>query len=124
MASLRAGRECVGEVYRAGFDVCTSANGAVCLLDGCGGTGNRLCASQDLVNNGGAKPMSQILFDGLNPGGDPWTWNDTGWDSYNDEIYPRVPEPSTYGAILTAATLALLAYRKRKARQLANADKA
>ncbi|MCB1104975.1 MAG: PEP-CTERM sorting domain-containing protein, partial [Cephaloticoccus sp.] len=34
------------------------------------------------------------------------------------------PEPSTYGAILTAATLALLAYRKRKARQLANADKA
>ncbi|MEZ5414315.1 MAG: autotransporter-associated beta strand repeat-containing protein [Opitutaceae bacterium] len=85
---------------------------------------NWLGATQDLVNNGGAKPMSQILFDGLNPGGDPWTWNDTGWDSYNDEIYPRVPEPSTYGAILTAATLALLAYRKRKTRQLANADKA
>ena len=85
---------------------------------------NWLGATQDLVNNGGAKPMSQILFDGLNPGGDPWTWNDTGWDSYNDEIYPRVPEPSTYGAILTAATLALLAYRKRKTRQLANQDKA
>jgi fibronectin-binding autotransporter adhesin len=68
-------------------------------------------ATYDLLDNAGATPMSQITFDG-------WAPNNTGWDSYDDQIYPNVPEPSTYGALLMASALAAFGYnrwRKRRA---------
>jgi fibronectin-binding autotransporter adhesin len=62
----------------------------------------------------GAIPMNQITFDG-------WTNNETGWEEYTDRIRPNVPEPSTYGLILTGAGLALFGYRRwRAARRPSN----
>ena len=37
--------------------------------------------------------MSQVIFNGFNPG-------DTNWRSIDDQITPVIPEPSAYGAIL------------------------
>jgi fibronectin-binding autotransporter adhesin len=67
-------------------------------------------ATYDLLDNAGATPMSQITFDG-------WAPNNTGWDSYDDQIYPNVPEPSTYGALLMASALAAFGYQRRRKRQ-------
>ena len=67
-------------------------------------------ATQDILDNLGAVPMSQIVFAG-------WAANNTGWDSYDDQIYPNVPEPSTYGLILMALCSALLALRKYRAKR-------
>ena len=67
-------------------------------------------ATQDILDNLGAVPMSQIVFAG-------WAANNTGWDSYDDQIYPNVPEPSTYGLILMALCSALLALRKYLAKR-------
>ena len=64
-------------------------------------------ATYDLVNNGNTAPMNQITFAG-------WSNTDTGWDSYDNQIYPRVPEPSTYGALLMAAASALVVLRRRR----------
>jgi len=56
----------------------------------------------------GQLPMNQITFVG-------WSNNDTGWEEYSDRIRPNVPEPSTYGLILTAAGLGLFGYRRWRA---------
>ncbi len=56
----------------------------------------------------GAIPMNQITFDG-------WSNNETGWEEYTDRIRPNVPEPATYGLLLTGAGLALFGYRRRRA---------
>jgi len=69
-------------------------------------------ATQDLFNNGGATPMSQITFAS-------WSANNTGWDSYDDQIYTNVPEPSTYGLLFMALCSALFAFRKWKTKQKA-----
>ncbi len=58
----------------------------------------------------GQIPMNQITFAG-------WTANETGWEVYSDRIRPNVPEPSTYGLILTAAGLALFGYRRWRGRK-------
>ncbi len=62
-------------------------------------------ATQDLYTNGNTPPMNQITFSG-------WTANDTGWDSYDDQIYPNVPEPSTYGMIFIGVSLSFVGYRR------------
>jgi len=67
-------------------------------------------ATQDLPDNFGATPMSQIVFAS-------WAANNTGWDSYDDQIYPNVPEPSTYGLLLMALCSALFALRKYRAKR-------
>ncbi len=56
----------------------------------------------------GQIPMNQITFSG-------WSNNETGWEVYSDRIRPNVPEPSTYGLILTAAGLGLVGYRRWRA---------
>ena len=56
----------------------------------------------------GQIPMNQVTFAG-------WTANETGWEVYSDRIRPNVPEPSTYGLILTAAGLALFGFRRWRA---------
>ena len=62
-------------------------------------------ATQDVLDNELSKPESQVVFDG-------WDANNTGWDSYDDQIYPNVPEPSTYGMIFIAACSALFAAKR------------
>lgn len=58
-------------------------------------------------------PMTNVLFDS-------YTVNNTTWQSYDDQITP-VPEPSTYGAMLMGAGLALFGYRKwRRSRPAQN----
>ena len=52
----------------------------------------------------GASPMNQVVFTGF-------TGNDTKWQGYDDQITP-VPEPSTYGAILMGAGLAIFGFRR------------
>jgi autotransporter-associated beta strand protein len=64
-------------------------------------------ATQDVLDNMGSKPESQVIFDGLGA-------NNTGWDSYDDQIYPNVPEPSTYGLIFIALSTALVAFQRRR----------
>ncbi|WP_415908830.1 autotransporter-associated beta strand repeat-containing protein [Oleiharenicola sp. Vm1] len=66
--------------------------------------------------NKGAAPLNQVTF---SPSGS-WVGNDTIWTgdysgyTYNDEVRPwkPVPEPSTYGAMLMGAGLALFGYRR------------
>jgi len=53
----------------------------------------------------GQIPMNQITFVG-------WSNNETGWEVYSDRIRPNVPEPSTYGLLLTAAGLGFFAWRR------------
>ncbi len=61
----------------------------------------------------GVNPMNQVTFTGFSA-------NDTKWLSYEDnpgtgfhQITP-VPEPSTYGALLLAASGGLIAWRRRR----------
>jgi hypothetical protein len=55
----------------------------------------------------GGTPENQIVFNGFSA-------NNTKWESLNHEITP-VPEPSTYGAIFTAAALGLFFWFRLKA---------
>lgn len=58
----------------------------------------------------GFTPMNQVVFNG-------YTGNDSRWQNFDRQITP-VPEPSTYGALLFAAGLALTGYRRwRQAKQ-------
>jgi autotransporter-associated beta strand protein len=61
---------------------------------------NWVGAKQDVLDNEFSKPESQVVFGG-------WQGNNTGWNSYDDQISPNVPEPSTYGMIFMAACSAL-----------------
>ncbi|MFM1851111.1 MAG: hypothetical protein RIS54_795 [Verrucomicrobiota bacterium] len=54
------------------------------------------------------QPMTQIVFNSPT-----YTGDNTYWDSFDDQIYPVVPEPSTYGAIFTALAAALFLLRKK-----------
>lgn len=56
----------------------------------------------------GSAPMNQVTFNGF-------TASQTGWDSFNNEIRPNVPEPSSYGALLIGAVTAFFAWRRRQA---------
>jgi len=56
-------------------------------------------------------PLLPLLSD-LSVHFDGWDANNTGWDSYDDQIYPNVPEPSTYGMIFMAACSALFAFKR------------
>jgi autotransporter-associated beta strand protein len=53
----------------------------------------------------GAAPLDQVEFAG-------WSAADTKWQSYDSQITP-VPEPRTYGAILTALGVGLVLWRRR-----------
>jgi len=61
--------------------------------------------TQDIFDNAGALPVSQVVFSGFGA-------NQTGWDSYDDQIRPNVPEPSTYGALLLCALTGFFAWRR------------
>lgn len=56
----------------------------------------------------GSAPMNLITFSGF-------TANQTGWDSFDNQIRPNVPESATYGALLVGALLGLFAWRRRPA---------
>jgi autotransporter-associated beta strand protein len=56
----------------------------------------------------GSAPMNLITFTGF-------TANQTGWDSWDNQIRPNVPEPATYGALLIGAMTAFFAWRRRRA---------
>lgn len=71
-------------------------------------TANWAGATKDLRDNLGATPMSQIIFNGF-------TASQTGWDSYDNQLRPNVPEPATYGALLLGAMTAFLVWRRRRA---------
>lgn len=62
-------------------------------------------AVQDLRDNLGADPMNQVVFSGFPS-------NQSGWDSWDDQIRPNVPEPSTYGALLLGALTGFFAWRR------------
>ncbi len=64
-----------------------------------GGTGN--AGAFDLR---GTDPMNQITFTGF-------AANQTQWQSYDHQVTP-VPEPSTYGALLLGAGLAVFGFRR------------
>lgn len=59
--------------------------------------------TQDIFDNAGALPVSQVVFSGFGA-------NQTGWDSYDDQIRPNVPEPATYGALLLGALTGFFAW--------------
>jgi hypothetical protein len=56
----------------------------------------------------GSSPMNQVVFNS-------YPASQTGWDSYDSQVRPNVPEPSTYGAILLGSLTLLLAWRRRPA---------
>jgi hypothetical protein len=58
-------------------------------------------------NTMGSAPMNRVTFTGF-------AANQTGWDSYDNQIRPNVPEPATYGAILLGSVTVLLAARRRR----------
>ena len=53
----------------------------------------------------GTAPMNRVTFTGFSAA-------ETGWDSYNNEIRPNVPEPSAYGALLLVALTTFFAWRR------------
>jgi len=58
-------------------------------------------------NTMGSAPMNRVVFTGF-------AANQTGWDSYDNQIRPNVPEPATYGALLLGSMTVLLAARRRR----------
>lgn len=64
-------------------------------------------ATPDIRDNQGATPMSQIVFTGFSA-------NQTGWDSFDNQVRPNVPEPATYGALLIGSMIGLLAWHRRR----------
>lgn len=62
-------------------------------------------ATQDLPNNGNTAPLNRVVFAGF--GADK-----TGWDSYDNQIRPNVPEPSTYGALLISILAGFSLWRR------------
>ncbi len=54
----------------------------------------------------GSSPMNQIAFNGF-------TASQTGWDSFDNQIRPNVPEPATYGALLIGISAGLILWRRQ-----------
>ncbi len=54
----------------------------------------------------GSAPMNQITFSGFSA-------SVTGWDGWDNQVRPHVPEPSTYGALLFGTLAGLFAWRRR-----------
>lgn len=69
-------------------------------------------AIPDLPNNGNTAPMNQVVFSGFGA-------DQTGWDSFDNQIRPNVPEPSTYGVLLMTIMSGLAWARKRFSRRAA-----
>jgi len=61
----------------------------------------------------GSSPMNQVVFNGF-------TGNNTQWQGYDEQITP-VPEPSTYGAMLMGAGLAVFGLRRWRQKRTAGA---
>ncbi|MBI2518729.1 MAG: autotransporter-associated beta strand repeat-containing protein [Opitutae bacterium] len=59
-----------------------------------------------VLDSRGNSPSNQIVFTGF-------TGSDTVWQGYDHQVTP-VPEPSTYGALLLAATGGFVAWRRRR----------
>jgi hypothetical protein len=59
-------------------------------------------------NTMGNSPMNQVTFSGYSSA-------DTGWDSFDNQIRPNVPEPATYGALLLGVAWLLVCWRRRHA---------
>lgn len=57
-------------------------------------------------DNRGSAPANQVTFNGDNG-------NNTAWQSFDNQVTP-VPEPATYGALLTATAAALAFWRRRR----------
>ena len=55
----------------------------------------------------GSSPMNQISFNGFSAG-------DTGWDSFDNQIRPNVPEPATYGALFVGVACLLFGWQRRR----------
>ena len=55
----------------------------------------------------GSAPMNQVTFSGFGS-------SETGWDSYDTQVRPRVPESPTYGALLAALLVGIFAWRRRQ----------
>ena len=58
----------------------------------------------------GSSPMNQVVFNG-------YTGNNTTWASYDNQVRPNVPEPSTYGALVLATILGLFGLSRLRARR-------
>ena len=56
----------------------------------------------------GSAPMNLVTFNGF-------TAAQTGWDSFDNQIRPNVPEPATYGVVLIGGMMAFFAWRRRRA---------
>lgn len=54
----------------------------------------------------GSAPMNQITFSG-------YSASVSGWDGWDNQVRPHVPEPSAYGAFLLGALAGLFAWRRR-----------
>ncbi|MBK8858584.1 MAG: hypothetical protein IPN11_13175 [Opitutaceae bacterium] len=55
----------------------------------------------------GSSPMNQITFNGFPAG-------ETGWDSFDNQIRPNVPEPATYGVLFAGIACLLFAWQRRR----------
>jgi len=65
-------------------------------------------ATPNLSDNLNTAPMNQVVFNGF-------AATASGWDSYNNEIRPYVPETAAYGALLLGALTAFFVWRRRHA---------
>lgn len=68
-------------------------------------TANWAGATKDLYDNGNTAPLNRVQFSGFGA-------NQTGWDSWDNQVRPNVPEPATYGAMFLGALTALFAWRR------------
>jgi hypothetical protein len=58
-------------------------------------------------NTMGSSPMNQVAFSGFSAA-------ETGWDSFDNQIRPNVPEPATYGALFLGAVSLLYCWQRRR----------
>ncbi len=71
-------------------------------------TTNWTGATKDVM---GSAPMNQITFSGF-------TAAETGWDGWDNQIRPRVPEPSTYGVMFLGGLVGFFGWRRRRHRRV------
>jgi len=56
-------------------------------------------------NTMGSSPMNQVSFSGFSA-------SDTGWDSFDNQIRPNVPEPATYGVLLVGFACLIFGWQR------------